>query len=32
MNSKGFYALVTMFMPDWKERKQLLEKQRWLIL
>jgi predicted metal-dependent hydrolase len=31
-HSKKFYALVTMFMPDWKERKQLLEKQRWLIL
>lgn len=30
-HSKKFYALVNMFMPDWKERKKLLEKQRWLI-
>ena len=26
-HSKRFYALMTMFMPDWKERAQLLEKE-----
>ncbi len=25
-HSKKFYALLTMFMPDWKERKAVLEK------
>lgn len=26
-HSKRFYSLMTMFMPDWKERAQLLEKE-----
>lgn len=26
-HSKRFYALMTMFMPDWKERAHLLEKE-----
>lgn len=26
-HSRRFYALMTMFMPDWKERAQLLEKK-----
>lgn len=26
-NSKNFYNFITIFMPDWKERKKILDEE-----